>query len=418
LAEKEYCRKTFLFMPSPSLSDVFIFDAIRTPLGRGKSTGKLHTQTPLHLVSSLLRELSRRHSSVEEVTDEVILGCCEQYNDQGGNLARSSALKAGYPVTTPGFMVSRFCGSGLDAVNTATAKVMSGQADLIVAGGVEMLSLFSIFGSGGPMISDVDFKDANVQIPQGLSADLIATLRGYSRADLDALGARSQQRAGAAWNEGFFDNLVVPITDENNEVLLTRDELIRSSVTTESLAKLAPAFERVGKDFGDYIRIRYPQISKLRHVHHAGNSSGIADGAAAVLIGNKRIGQQIGLVPKARILSTASAADDPCIMLTAPAAATVKALARAGLGIGDIDLFEVNEAFASVVLYFMEKTKSPIERINVDGGAIAMGHPVGATGAVLIGTLVNEMHRRDVEHGVVTMCTGLGMGVATVIQRV
>jgi acetyl-CoA C-acetyltransferase len=405
-------------MPPPAIADVFIFDAIRTPLGRGKSTGKLHTQSPLHLVSSLLRELSRRHPLVKEVTDEVILGCCEQYNDQGGNLARSSALQAGYPVTTPGFMVSRFCGSGLDAVNTAAAKVMSGQADLIVAGGVEMLSLFSIFGSGGPMISDVAFKDANVQIPQGLSADLIATLRGYSRADLDALGARSQQRAGAAWNQGFFDDLVVPITDENNEALLTRDELIRDNVTTESLAKLPPAFERVGKDFGDYIRMRYPQISKLHHVHHAGNSSGIADGAAAVIIGNGRMGEQLGLLPKAKIISTASAADDPCIMLTAPAAATGKALARVGLSAGDIDLFEVNEAFASVVLYFMEKTKSPIDRINVDGGAIAMGHPVGATGAVLIGTLINEMHRRDVEHGVVTMCTGLGMGVATVIQRV
>src|SRR6201995_6001398 len=221
----------------PSLAEVFIFDALRTPLGRGKSTGKLHTQTPLRLVSSLLRELSERYPSVKHATDEVVLGCCEQYNDQGGNLARSSALQAAYRVTTPGFMVSRFCGSGLDAVNTAAAKVMSGQSDLIIAGGVEMLSLFSIFGSGGPMISDVVFKDANVQIPQGLSADLIATLRGYSRADLDALGARSQQRACAAWKKGFFDDLVVPVTDENNEALLTRDELIRDNVTTESLAK-------------------------------------------------------------------------------------------------------------------------------------------------------------------------------------
>jgi acetyl-CoA C-acetyltransferase len=402
----------------PSLAEVFIFDAIRTPLGRGKSTGKLHTQTPLRLVSSLLRELSRRYPPVNQVTDEVILGCCEQYNDQGGNLARSSALQAGYRVTTPGFMVSRFCGSGLDAVNTAAAKVMSGQADLIVAGGVEMLSLFSIFGSGGPMISDVSFKDANVQIPQGLSADLIATLHGYARSDVDALGARSQQCACAAWTKGFFNDLVVPITDDNGDPVLTRDELIRDNVTTESLAKLAPAFERVGEDFCDYIRLRYPQISKIRHVHHAGNSSGIADGAAVVLMGNGRIAEQLGLKPKAKIVSTASAADDPCIMLTAPPAATGKALYRAGLTTADIDLFEVNEAFASVVLYFMDKTKTPFERINVAGGAIAMGHPVGATGAVLIGTLVNEMRRRNVEHGVVTMCTGLGMGVATVVQRV
>ena len=402
----------------PSLADVFIFDAIRTPLGRGKSTGKLHTQTPLRLVSSLLRELSRRYPPVAQVTDEIILGCCEQYNDQGGNLARSSALQAGYRVTTPGFMVSRFCGSGLDAVNAAAAKVMSGQADLIIAGGVEMLSLFSIFGSGGPMISDVSFKDANVQIPQGLSADLIATLHGYTRSDVDALGARSQQRANAAWDKGFFGDLVVPITDENGVPVLIRDELIRENVTPESLAKLAPAFERIGEDFGDYLRLRYPQIFKLRHVHHAGNSSGIADGAGVVLVGNGRVAEQLGLVPKAKILSTASAADDPCIMLTAPAAAAAKALNRADRTVADIDLFEVNEAFASVVLYFMEKTKVPIDRINVDGGAIAMGHPVGATGAVLVGTLVNEMHKRNVEHGVVTMCTGLGMGVATVLQRV
>jgi len=400
-----------------SLAEVFVFDAIRTPLGRGKSTGKLHTQTPLRLVSSLLQELIRRYPPVRQVTDEVILGCCEQYNDQGGNLARSSALQAGYEVTTPGFMVSRFCGSGLDAVNTAAAKVMSGQADLIIAGGVEMLSLFSIFGSGGPMISDVTFKDATVQIPQGLSADLIATLHGYTRNDVDALGARSQQRAHATWSKGFFSDSVVPITDENGDTVLARDELIRDSVTAESLGKLSPAFERIGDEYRDYIRLRYPQISKVRHVHHAGNSSGIADGAAVVLMGNGRIAEQLGLKPKAKIVATASAADDPCIMLTAPPAAAAKALDRAGLTAADIDLFEVNEAFASVVLYFMDKTKVPLERINVAGGSIAMGHPVGATGAVLIGTLLNEMHRRNAEHGIVTMCTGLGMGVATVVQR-
>jgi acetyl-CoA C-acetyltransferase len=400
------------------LDEVFIFDAIRTPLGRGKSTGKLHTQTPLRLVSSLLCELGRRYSPITQITDEVILGCCEQYNDQGGNLARSGALQAGYAVTTPGLMVSRFCGSGLDAVNTATAKVMSGQADLIIAGGVEMLSLFPIFGSGGPMISDVSFKDATVQIPQGLSADLIATLRGYSRSDVDVLGASSQQRAHAAWTNGFFSDLVVPVTDDHGEPTLTRDELIRDQVTTQSLAKLSPAFEQVGEEYRDYIRLRYPEISKIQHVHHAGNSSGIADGAAVVLIGNKRIAEQFQLKAKAKIVSTASAADDPCIMLTAPAAATTKALNRVGLTAAEIGLFEVNEAFASVVLYFMDHTKVPFERINVVGGAIAMGHPVGATGAVLIGTLVSEMHRRNVEYGVVTMCTGLGMAVATVVQRI
>jgi acetyl-CoA C-acetyltransferase len=372
----------------------------------------------LRLASSLLQELSLRYPRVKQVTDEVILGCCEQYNDQGGNLARSSALQAGYRVTTPGFMVSRFCGSGLDAVNTAAAKVMSGQADLVIAGGVEMLSLFSIFGSGGPMISDVSFKDASVQIPQGLSADLIATMHGYTRNDVDALGARSQQSASLAWTKGVFDELVVPIIDDNGEPILIRDELIRDNVTTESLAKLPPAFERIGENYRDYLRWRYPEIAKIHHVHHAGNSSGIADGAAAVLMGNRQIAEQLGITPKARIVATASAADDPCIMLTAPAAATGKALERAGLTAADIGLFEVNEAFAAVVLYFMDKTKVPLERINVAGGAIAMGHPVGATGAVLIGTLVQEMCRRNVEHGVVTMCTGLGMGVATVVQLV
>jgi len=365
-----------------------------------------------------LRELGRRYPPVEQLTDEVILGCCEQYNDQGGNLARSSALQAGYRVTTPGFMVSRFCGSGLDAVNAAAAKVMARQADLVIAGGVEMLSLFSIFGAGGPMISDVSFKDATVQIPQGLSADLIATLYGYTRSDVDRIGAESQQRANRAWANCFFEELVVPISTGNGEPVLSRDELLRENVTSESLARLTPAFARVGVEYRDYVRFRYPQVSAVCHVHHAGNSSGIADGAAVVLMGNREAGEKCGLTPKARVVSTASAADDPCIMLTAPPVATAKALGRSGLAVADIDLFEVNEAFASVVLYFMDQTKVPFERINVAGGAIAMGHPVGATGAALVGTLVKSMHQRNAEHGVVTMCTGLGMGVATVLQRI
>jgi acetyl-CoA C-acetyltransferase len=402
----------------PQIADVYIFDAVRTPLGRGKSTGKLHTQTPISLVSTLLGELRRRHPPVGQATDELVLGCCEQYNDQGGNLARSSALQAGYRVTTPGFMVSRFCGSGLDAVNIAAAKVMARQADLVIAGGVEMLSLFSIFGAGGPMISDVSFKDATVQIPQGISADLIATLYGYTRYDVDRIGAESQQRSNRAWGKGFFEELVVPIGGGNAECVLSRDELLRENVTTESLARLSPAFARVGAEYRDYLRFRYPQVSAVSHVHHAGNSSGIADGAAVVLMGNREAGEKWGLTPKARIVSTASAADDPCIMLTAPPAATAKALWRSGLTVDDVDLFEVNEAFASVVLYFMDQMKVPFERINVAGGAIAMGHPVGATGAALVGTLVNSMQQRNAEHGVVTMCTGLGMGVATVLQRV
>jgi acetyl-CoA C-acetyltransferase len=401
-----------------SLADVFVYDAIRTPRGRGKDTGKLHTQTPLRLVTSLLKELKQRHRGIAQSTDEVILGCCEQFNDQGGNLARSAALNSGFDVTIPGLMVSRFCGSGLDAINAATAKIMANQADLIIAGGIEMLSLVKIFGSGGPMGSDISFKDSMVQIPQGVSADLIATLQGYSRTDVDDIGAASQQRAYAAWQKGRFANSVVPVRSETGAVVLERDELVRDNVTRESLGKLQPSFEKAGLSYDPFLRYRYPQVSKVQHVHHPGNSSGIADGAAVVILGNRRIGDELGLQPKAQIIATASAADDPCIMLTAPAAATRKALDRAKLSVGDVNLFEVNEAFASVVLYFMEKTKVPFEKINVAGGAIAMGHPVGATGAILTGTIVDEMIQRDAEFGVVTMCTGLGMGVATVLKRV
>jgi acetyl-CoA C-acetyltransferase len=399
-----------------SVADVFVYDAIRTPRGRGKSTGMLYTQSPLGLLTSLLQELRNRYPSLEHSTDEVIVGCCEQFNDQGGNLARSAALNAGYQAGTPGLMVSRFCGSGLDAVNVASAKIMAGQADLIVSGGVEMLSLVSIFGSGGPMVSDVSFKDKTVQIPQGLSADLIATLEGYSRSDVDALGAASQQRASMTWSKGWFSKSVIPI--RNGPLSLVQDELVRENVTTKSLSKLRPAFEEVGREYQNYVRFRYPSVAKIRHVHHAGNSSGIADGAATVLVGNKRVADLLGAKPQAKIISTASAADDPCIMLTAPAAAAQKALDRAGLSFGDIDLFEVNEAFASVVLYFMDKTGVSFDSINVAGGSIAMGHPVGATGAILIGTLMDELDRRNLEHGLVTMCTGLGMGVATVLKRV
>jgi acetyl-CoA C-acetyltransferase len=315
-------------------------------------------------------------------------------------------------------MVSRFCGSGLDAVNVALAKVMSGQADLVIAGGVEMLSLFSIFGSGGPMLSDVQFKDQTVGVPQGISADLIATLQGYSRNDLDSFAAQSQQRAYRSWEQGWFSHSIVPVN--TGSTLLERDELVRNNVTIESLSELKPSFEKAGEaeGYAEIIRYRYPRVGRLNYVHHAGNSSGIADGAGLVVIGNREVSERLGMQPRARILSTASAADDPCIMLTAPAEATSKALRRVGLRFSDIDLYEVNEAFASVVLYFMEKTKVPHEKVNPVGGAIAMGHPVGATGAMLIGTLIDEMQRREVRHGAVTMCTGLGMGVAAILETV
>ena len=402
----------------PILEDVYVFDAVRTPRGRGKPTGGLHNQTPVSLVVCLLNELRRRYSGIERSVDEVVLGCCEQFNDQGGNLARSAVLQARYSTSTPGLMVSRFCGSGLDAVNVGVAKIMSGQADLIITGGVEMLSLFSIFGSGGPMISDVQFKDQTAGVPQGISADLIATLQGFSRTDVDNFAAQSQQRAHRAWEQGWFSRSVVPVN--TGTALLERDELVRSNVTIDSLAELKPSFEKAGEADGhaEMIRFRYPQVGRLNYVHHAGNSSGIADGAGLVVLGNREVSERLGMQPRARVLSTASAAGDPCIMLTAPAEATSKALRRVGLHFSDIDLYEVNEAFASVVLYFMEKTKVPHEKVNPVGGAIAMGHPVGATGAMLIGTLIDEMQRREVRRGVVTMCTGLGMGVASILEMV
>jgi acetyl-CoA C-acetyltransferase len=401
------------------LESAFIFDAIRTPRGRGKPSGSLHSQTPLGLTTLLLSELQRRFPGIENYEPEVILGCCEQYSDQGGNLARSAALNAGYSTGTPGFMVSRFCGSALDAVNVGATKLMAGQGDLVIAGGIEMLSLFTIFGSGGPLISDVSFKDRIVSIPQGLSADLIATRQGYSRADVDALAASSQQRASLAWRKGWFQHSVISVPRPGEESV-QRDELVRNNVTAASLAKLAPAFQKAGEEDGysKIVRFRYPEVGTINYVHHAGNSSGIADGAAVVLIGSGEAGAQLGLRPRARILATAAAADDPCIMLTAPAPAAQRALERAKLRSSDIDLYEVNEAFASVVLYFMEKTKTPWEKINVAGGSIAMGHPVGATGAMLLGTLLDELERRDLSTGLITMCTGLGMGVATVIERV
>ena len=397
------------------LHEAFVYDALRTPRTRGKPTGGLHILTPVTLVAALLTELRKRYPGVEGKIDEVVLGCCEQFNDQGGNLARSAVLAAGYPNHVPGLMVSRFCGSALDAVNTGAAKVMAGQADLVIVGGVEMLSLFTIFGSGGPMVVDAGFKDLVPPVPQGIAADLIATMQGYSRRDVDSFAAISQQRADAAWKNGWFSRSIVPVA--TGESVVSRDELVRENVTTESLSKLAPAFAKQGAEgFEDLVRLRYPQISRLNYVHHAGNSSGIADGAGIVLLGNREIGQTLHLQPRARIQSTASAGDEPCIMLTAPAEATRRALHRLDLKFSDIDLYEVNEAFASVVLYFMEKTKVPHEKVNVAGGAIAMGHPVGATGAMLLGTVVEELHRRQLERGAVTMCTGLGMGVATILE--
>jgi len=401
--------------------EALIYDAVRTPRGRGKAQGALHTLSPLELSATVLRALPERNGFDPAVVDEVILGCVEAVGDQGANIARSAVIEAGYGDTVPGFMVARFCGSGLDAVNAATAKIMAGQADCVVAGGVEMNSLVPmLFGTGGPSVSDVYFNDRVLQTPQGVAADLIATLEGFSRTDVDAFAARSHQNAAAAQRAGWFDRSLVPVHDRNGRLCLATDELVRPETTVDSLAALKASFLSSGEKMGfdATVRYRYPQVDRVNHVHHAGNSSGISDGASAVLLGSRRLGDQLGRKPRARVLATASAAADPCVMLTAPTPATEKALARAGLRIQDIDLFEVNEAFASVVLKYMLDLGVDPERMNVAGGAIALGHPVGATGGMLIGTLVDELERRGLRRGLVAMCTGLGMGVATIVELV
>lgn len=401
--------------------EALIYDAVRTPRGRGKAQGALHTLSPLELGAGVLAALPQRGGFSPSLIDEVIFGCAEAVDDQGANLARSAALEAGYGDKVPGFMVARFCGSALDAVNTAAAKVMSGQAACVVAGGVEMNSLVPMLvGTGGPSVSDVYFNDRVMQTPQGVAADLIATLEGFSREDVDAFAAASHRRAAQAHAENRFGRSLVPVRDRLGAVRLDHDELVRSDTTTQSLGKLKASFSSSGEKLGfdTTVRYRYPQVDRIHHVHHAGNSSGIADGASAVLVGSREAGAALGLKPRARIVATASAATDPCIVLTAPVPATLKCLQRAGLTIDDVDLFEVNEAFASVVLHFMRHAGVPHDKVNVCGGAIALGHPVGATGAMLVGTALDELERRDGRRALVTMCTGLGMGVATLIERI
>jgi acetyl-CoA C-acetyltransferase len=392
-----------------------IFDAVRTPRGKGKKDGAMHHLSPLDLVATTLRALENRNALDTSQVEDVILGCAEGVHDQGANIARSALLAAGFSEKVPGTTVARFCGSGLEAVNMAAAKVL---ADLVIAGGIEMMSLVPMVGTGGPMASDTFFNDVSWLTPQGISADLIATLHGYSRADVDAFAVESHRRAHAASSNGWFDRSIVPVADQNGEVALMRDELIRPETTVERLAQLRPSFAGFGRaGFETTVKHRYPEVDRLDYVHHAGNSSGIADGAAAMLIGSAAAGEKLGLKPRARIRAMSQVGIDPCIMLTAPAEATQRCLDRAGLTFADVDLFELNEAFASVALYFMEATGATHSQVNPVGGAIAMGHPIGATGAILIGTLADELHRQDKQFGVATMCTGLGMGVATLIER-
>lgn len=402
------------------MSEAYIFESVRTPRGKGRPSGALHTLSPIDLGATVLEALDERTGFSKAAPEDVIFGCGDGVNDQGGNVARCSVLHAGMPDTIPGSTVSRFCASGLDAVNSAAARVMAGQADLIVAGGVEMMSLVPIAGTGGPSGSDAVFNNEAHFTPLGEAADLLATLCGHSRGDVDAYAAASQGRAAEAWERGYFARSIVPVEDVNGTLVLDRDEHIRPGTTAADLARLPPAFKGMGEKggFDAVVRQRYPEVSRVSHVHTAGNSSGIVDGAAAMLIGTAEAGRRLGLKPRAVIRSCANAAMDPCLMLAAPADATRRCLERAGRTLSDVDLYEVNEAFASVVLHFMERTGVGHDRVNVNGGAIAMGHPIGATGVMLIGTLIDELERRGLECGVATLCVGLGMGVATLIERV
>ena len=402
------------------MREAFIYDAVRTPRGKGKAAGALCQCTPVSLASTVLRAIQQRIGLDTALVDDVILGCVEVTGEQGGDVARSAVLHAGYAETVAGVTVSRFCSSGLEACNMAAAKVISGEAELAIGGGVESMSRVPMGSSGGALFSDPSVAFPAHSVPQGISADLLATLRGFDRRDLDCYALASQHRAAHAWKSGYFQNSIIPVVDLNGETILDRDELIRPQTTMEDLERLEASFAAMGEKYGyDATAIhRYPEVESIRHLHHAGNSSGIADGAAAVLIGTGEIGAKLGLKPRARFRSFASIGSEPCIMLTGPAPATRKALAKAGMAASDVGLFEVNEAFAAVVLCFIEEMAVDDERVNVNGGAIAMGHPLGATGAVLLGTLLDEMERRNLESGLVTLCVGGGMGTAALIERV
>jgi acetyl-CoA C-acetyltransferase len=399
--------------------DTYIYDAVRTPRGKGRRDGALHEVTPMRLATTALAALRDRTGLDTARVDDVVLGCVEAVGEQGANIARVAALVAGYDLQAPGVQVNRFCASGLEACNLGAAQIMAGQADLVVGGGVESMSRVPMLSSGGAWATDPETAFATFFVPQGISADAIATLGDYSRRDLDAYAVESQRRAGAAQGAGHFARSLVPVRDLNGLVILERDELVRPDTTLESLAALKPSFAEAGEKYGfDAVLLqRYPELERIEHQHHAGNSSGIVDGAAAVLLGTREAGQALGLAPRARVRAFASVGTEPSIMLTGPSHATEKVLGRAGMGAGDIDLFEVNEAFASVVLRLMEALRVPHEKVNVNGGAIALGHPLGATGAMLLGTLLDELERRDLGTGLVTLCVGAGMGTATIIER-
>ncbi|HKV05052.1 MAG TPA: acetyl-CoA C-acetyltransferase [Candidatus Acidoferrales bacterium] len=402
------------------MSEAFIYDAVRTPRGKGKSSGALHQCTPVSLASTALRAIQQRNQLDTSQVDDVVLGCVEVAGEQGADIARTAVLDAGYAETTAGVTVSRFCASGLEACNIAAAKVISGEAELAIGGGVESMSRVPMGSAGGALFADPQITIPWHIVPQGISADLLATRMGYTRADVDGYAVESQRRAAHAWKSCHFKRSIVPVRDLNDSVVLDRDEIVRPNTTLEDLAKLEPSFALAGEKLGyDSVAIqRYPDTEAINHVHHAGNSSGIVDGAAAVLIGSKEMGERLGLKARARFLAFASIGSEPTIMLTGPSYVTEKTLKKSGMGVGDIDLYEVNEAFAAVVLRFMDVLGVSHDKVNVNGGAIAMGHPLGATGAMILGTLLDELERRNLGTGLATLCVGGGMGTAAIVERV
>ena len=403
------------------MTEAYIYDAVRSPRGKGRSDGALHEITPLDLAAQVLASVRERNGLPDDAVEDIAFGCVSPVGEQGAVITRTAALQAGYAHTTSGIQVNRFCGSGLEAANIASAKVMSGECDLAIGGGVESMSRVPMGSDGGAWPVDPRSAIANYFVPQGISADLIATIYGYSRDDVDAYSVESQKRAAIAWSEKRFARSILPIKDIIGEVLLDHDELMRPETDMQSLGALQPAFQMMGTmmpGFDDIAIMRYPEVEKVNHVHHAGNSSGIVDGAAAVLIGNKEAGEKLDLKPRARIVSMASVGSEPSIMLTGPEFAAQKALSRAGMAKGDIDVWELNEAFAAVVLRFMEAMNIDHSDINVNGGAIAMGHPLGATGAMILGTVLDELERSNKSTSLITLCIGAGMGTATIIERV
>jgi acetyl-CoA C-acetyltransferase len=417
---------TVEMMPEPGgatamSTEAFVFDAVRTPRGKGKQTGSLHEVKPVSLLVGLIDELRTRNPNLDPARiDDVVLGCVTPVGDQGADIAKTAALAAGLPNTVAGVQLNRFCASGLEAVNIAAQKVRSGWDDLILAGGVESMSRVPMGSDGGAWAMDPETAYDTSFVPQGIGADLIASIEGFSREDVDAYALESQARAAKAQSNGFFDRSVVPVRDRNGLAVLERDEFIRPQSTMEGLGELKPSFAMIGEMGGfDAVALqKYHWVERINHVHTPGNSSGIVDGAALVAIGSEQIGQEFGLTPRARIVATAVSGADPTIMLTGPAPACRKALAKAGLTVDDIDLVEMNEAFAAVVLRFMRDMDIPWEKVNVNGGAIALGHPLGATGAMILGTIVDELERRELRYGMVTLCIGGGMGLATIVERV